>query len=331
MSATLTYATVVRRLENAAAAYADADDTLRLTFDRAAVRDIAALRGRVTVTKAGRRRRLVGAAPLVTGNTKLDKGEIPTVGIAHLPADRVHAWASLQLQQADDDDRAFWEDAVAATARLTLCPWSTGSCRAICLASSGHYGLGAGSGTGLGEQIGAQGWRTALLLTMPLSWVAASCRELRLAARRVKRAGGSVLAFRPSVLDDILHPEQLLTLWRDIVAREGVDLHVYRYTKAPDRLVSTRSEHVTLSWHEGRRGTPVTLARRTGRGVATVCMPGVTFTGVPVIDGDATDYRPGDVIGPEGAIVRLSVKQVTDGRSMAPMVTAARAAGFIVG
>lgn len=357
---TITYRTTLAAIADAATRYAAMTDDERADAERAAVATIASVRSSVLVRKAGTVRYLVGSAALVTGNTKLDKGEIPTVGIAHLPADRFHAWAELQrdtahlvatlasLSELDTfaqtgtadassilpmvneyaaDASATWARIADATRRLTLCPWSTSSCRALCLASSGHYGLGASAG--MGEQVGAMGWRTVLFLFHPDAWVAASCRELRNAARRVRKAGGTELALRPSVTDDVLHPESLLTLWRAVVAAVGIVLTVYRYTKAPVALVSRRSDHVTLSWHENRKGTPVTLARRTGLGVATVAMPGATFTGVRTIDGDETDYRPGDDTR-GGAVVVLTYKSITDGRSNGPIVAAAIDAGFIV-
>jgi hypothetical protein len=192
----------------------------------------------------------------------------------------------------------------------------------------------SGPHTGLGAQIAAQGWRTVLLVVDPDAWVAVSCAEFRAAARRVRRSGGTVLAGRPSILDDLLHPEGLLSLWRSVVAEIDVSLELYRYSKAPHAMLRDRSDHVTYSWHEHRKGSPIAFARRVGRGVAVVgtadglgrLATQAAAASVPVVDGDASDYRPADPTGP--SVVALRYKYVTDGRSNAGLI--ADAAGFVL-
>lgn len=212
--------------------------------------------------------------PLLTppdGNTKIGKNPIPT-------------W-SLNL-------------APAKTSGLSknMCPFSTPQCRATCLDTAGRNVMPHAEA--------ARAWRTALFVHSPAIFKAQLRNELR------KLPDGS--GVRLNALSDIrweLHWEQV-----------GLDnLQYYDYTKNPKRIAAKRrhwlAPNYDLTFSVGE-GTSVKEAiymvrrrTRTPLRIAMVVHRDSTLwsyvDGDRWIDGDQSDWRPGD---PPSSIVLLRPK-----------------------
>lgn len=172
-----------------------------------------------------------------------------------------------------------------------VCPWSSADCRRLCLAFAGKGGMST-----IEE---ARILKTRFLATNPQAFVTLVDRELRNAVARYKRIG-----FRPNILADLN--------WRAIAPAllEIPGVTSYDYTKDWSRHSDT-DWHLTYSRSERTSDADVRSKVEQGHNVAVVFstkrgreLP-ETFLGLPVIDGDTTDYRPGD---PKGVIVGLRAK-----------------------
>lgn len=123
---------------------------------------------------------------------------------------------------------------------------------------------------------------------------------------------GSTLAVRLNTFSDLPFP----TMWQEEIASRP-DVQFFDYTKAKGRYYDfldgklPSNYHLTFSRSERTQGSIVPYIVSRGGSVAVPFrvrrgkpLP-QTWQGMPVIDGDLTDYRPSD---PKGCIVGLRAK-----------------------
>jgi len=188
---------------------------------------------------------------------------------------------------------------------FNVCPWSTKGCRATCLATAGKGGMPTIER--------ARVMKTRFLAENPQAFVTLVWHELRRAVVKWERIG-----FRPNVLADL--PWHLIA--PALFQVDGVV--AYDYTKDWAREAG-EGYHLTYSWSERRTEFDLLAKVDAGHNVAVVfstrkgeALP-THFYGVPVVDGDETDYRPAD---PRGFVVGLRAK----GKARRPEVRG----GFVV-
>lgn len=176
-----------------------------------------------------------------------------------------------------------------------VCTWSTERCREACVmwtAGRQYHSVRQGRLV-----------RTAFLAEHPADFLAILTDEVA----RIERKG-QPFGMRLNVASDLR--------WENIAPWlfDGENVRAYDYTKAPARNTPD-NYRITYShserWDDAR--VLATIAR--GDNVAMVFdrpkhdLP-ATWLGVPVIDGDLTDYRYGD---PRGVIVGLAAKGAAKG------------------
>lgn len=193
-------------------------------------------------------------------NTKLAKGDILNYGLTLMPAN--------------------------LSRRINLCAYSTPGCRALCLNT-------AGKGAMVGVQAGRL-VRTEFLLDHPAEFMALVVNNLD---RYHAKANGKLIGVRLNVLSDI--PWELAVPW---LFERYPDTVFYDYTKDPRRTTLPANYHLTFSASERTSDHDLVALLGEGRNVAIVAdlLNGVvpeTFYGFPVVDGDKSDYRPGDGVG----------------------------------
>lgn len=176
--------------------------------------------------------------------------------------------------------------------RWNVCSWSTAQCRAACVmwtAGRQYHSVRQGRLV-----------RTAFLAEHPLAFLAILTAEID---RRERK--GLTFGLRLNVASDLR--------WENIAPWlfEGSNVRAYDYTKAPARLRNAPSNYrLTYSHSERWTDDMVRATVAAGNNVAMVfdCAKHetpATFLGIPVIDGDLSDYRYAD---PQGVIVGLAAK-----------------------
>lgn len=186
-----------------------------------------------------------------------------------------------------------------------VCTWATPGCRKACvMETAGRQYRYVRRGRDV---------RTLFLGENPAAFLAILTDEVR---RR--EAKGVPFGLRLNVASDIR--------WENVAPWlfDGANVRAYDYTKAPRREVPA---NYRITYSHSERWTDAMVLDRiaAGQNVAVVFdavkhdLP-ATYLGVPVIDGDKTDYRYGD---PEGVIVGLAAKGAakgtgTDGGFVAP-------------
>lgn len=196
---------------------------------------------------------------------------------------------------------------------VNMCPWASRGCAGSCLAYSGQGGMNNA------QQ--ARACRTEFLLEHPQAFGEILANEVRNA---VKRDGGHI-GLRLNCLSD-LRWELAPAL---VHAFSAIGVTMYDYTAAPpeQRFVDDLPYHLTYSAKETHSVEDIRALVDAGHNVAVPFLLSkkdamiTEWHGMPVIDGDLTDYRPDD---PLGVIVGLREKV-----SRAPGKTGAVGSGFI--
>ncbi len=214
--------------------------------------------------------------PLLTmpgDNMKLDKSERPTYGLSLAP----HSLSG-----------------------FNVCPSSTPSCRAGCVAYSGNGGF---RGVAAGRVL-----RVQFLAEHPEHFATLLDAELRKGKAKAARKGQSGIAMRLNTFSDL--PWHTLTPW---LFTDHADVQFYDYTKVWSRgeEILPVNWHLTFSASERTTADQILAMVERGYNVATVFSTGrtkplpATFHGAPIIDGDKSDDRAED---PRGVIVGLRAK-----------------------
>ena len=176
-----------------------------------------------------------------------------------------------------------------------VCPAAT-SCADVCLSTAGKGGMPVVQRSRLA--------RTELLVSDPFAW------GVLLAAETVAALGRhGAIALRLNCLSDVRWELAIPDALRALRAA-GVTL--YDYSKYSPRLRGRLDGYsITYSAHERMTDADVVALTSAGLNVAMVFavrrgqpLP-ATYLGVPVIDGDLSDYRPAD---PAGVVVGLRAK-----------------------
>lgn len=175
------------------------------------------------------------------------------------------------------------------------CTWATAQCRKACVMwTAGRQYFSVRQGRLV---------RTAFLATNPAAFLALLTDEVRRLEAR-----GVPFGLRLNVASDLR--------WENIAPWlfAGTNVRAYDYTKAPSR--DTPSNYrITFSHSERWTDARVLSTIAAGGNVAMVfdvpkhALP-ATHLGIPVIDGDLSDYRYGD---PIGVIVGLAAKGAAKG------------------
>lgn len=199
-------------------------------------------------------------------NVKIAKNKVRTWTLTLTPADLSLAW--------------------------NVCSWSTPQCRAACVmwtAGRQYHSVRQGRLV-----------RTAFLAEHPAAFLAILTAEVD---RRERK--GETFGLRLNVASDLRWENNAPWLF------DGENVRAYDYTKAPARLRNPRANY-RLTYSHSERWTDddvlATIAR--GDNVAMVFdtpkhqLP-ATHLGIPVIDGDLSDYRYAD---PSAVIVGLAAK-----------------------
>lgn len=182
-----------------------------------------------------------------------------------------------------------------------VCAGSTAGCRAVCLHTAGHPMM-------MAAKEKARIARTQFLFSDRAGFLIALRKEIAAHVRKAKKLG-YVPAIRLNATSDIMW-EKFLSDGKNIFDHFP-DVSYYDYSKIFKPRALPQNVHITYSYSE--RSNPV-QARDwivQGKNVATVFAIGrtrpmiETWHGMPVIDGDVTDYRPAD---PRGVIVGLRAK-----------------------
>jgi hypothetical protein len=170
------------------------------------------------------------------------------------------------------------------------CTWATDACRKACVMwTAGRQYPSVRRGRLA---------RTAFLAEHPAEFLALLTDEVRKLEAR-----GETFGLRLNVASDLR--------WENIAPWlfDGANVRAYDYTKAPNR-VTPANYRITYSHSERWTDERVIAEVAEGRNVAMVFdvpkhnLP-TTYLGIPVIDGDLTDYRYAD---PTGVIVGLAAK-----------------------
>lgn len=203
-------------------------------------------------------------------NVKIGKNEVATWSLTLTPADYSGLW--------------------------NLCTWYTHECKRACVMWTAGRGVMANVRDG-------RLVRTAFLAAHPGAFLAILTDEVRRLEAR-----GVPFGLRLNVASDLL--------WENIAPWlfDGENVRAYDYTKAPTR-VTPENYRITFSHSERWDDARVLATIAEGHNVAMVFdvpkhdLP-ATYLGIPVIDGDLSDYRYGD---PAGVIVGLAAKGAAKG------------------
>jgi hypothetical protein len=179
--------------------------------------------------------------------------------------------------------------------KWNVCTWATQQCRKACVMWT--------AGRQYDSVRRGRLARTAFLAQHPAAFLAILTDEVRRLEAR-----GVPFGLRLNVASDLR--------WENIAPWifDGVNVRAYDYTKAPSR-VTPENYRITFSHHEFRDDAWIVETIAAGHNVAMVFdvpkhqLP-ATYLGIPVIDGDLTDYRYGD---PSGVIVGLAAKGAAKG------------------
>lgn len=183
--------------------------------------------------------------------------------------------------------------------RWNVCTWATAQCRKACVMWT--------AGRQYDSVRRGRLARTAFLAQHPAAFLAILTDEIRRLEKRGKPFG-----LRLNVASDLR--------WENIAPWlfDGPMVRAYDYTKAPTR-VTPENYRITFSHSERWDDARVLATIAAGHNVAMVFdvpkhnLP-ATYLGIPVIDGDLTDYRYGD---PSGVIVGLAAKGAAKGTGAA--------------
>ena len=228
------------------------------------------------------------ARPILTSGAaqhKLGMSDIATVGLMLTPERGIMRSEFADLRSAYGLDGAW-----------NLCPWATKGCAAACLTFSGQSGMPAAQY--------AQGVRTVALLAIPEAFFYLIGYEIGALAKRKGK-----VAVRLNTTSDIQW-ERVLPKAMDLAREHNVVF--YDYTKAP---VATRPEvpgyDLTRSASERDSEADIKELVNAGERVAVPFFLGAGqpfpafWQGMPVIDGDQSDFRPDDR---KGVVLALRVK-----------------------
>lgn len=178
----------------------------------------------------------------------------------------------------------------ATSGGWNVCVASTRECRRHCVA---HSGKGS-----LSSVIRGRAWKTDALLSDSVAFIICLVAEIDAAV-----SIHGEIAVRLNAFSDLLW--ELLAPW--LFDRYGDAVVFYDYTKREGRDVPP-SYHLTLSASERTSEADVSGWSENAAVIFDVQrgrpLP-ATYAGRPVIDGDLSDFRPGD---PEGVIVGLRAK-----------------------
>lgn len=212
----------------------------------------------------------VGLLAPPKSNIKISKNEVATWSLTLVPADLSGRW--------------------------NACTWATQQCKQVCVLWTAARGR-------MPNVRNARKVRTDFLGEHPAAFLALLTDEVR----RLE-AKGKPFGLRLNVASDLR--------WENIAPWlfDGEHVRAYDYTKAPAR--NTPANYRITYSHSERWDDARTLATvAAGHNVAVVFdvpkhnLP-ATYLGIPVIDGDLTDYRYGD---PSGVIVGLAAKGAAKG------------------
>ena len=195
------------------------------------------------------------------------------------------------------DDFAALREAYGLDGPWNLCPMASDGCAAACLRFSGQSGMPAAQF--------AQGVRTLFMLHDPQSFLWLIGFELgRLSAKH----GG--VAVRLNTVSDIRW--ELVMGAQMKVATDMFKVTFYDYTKwSAEQRPELADYDLTRSASERHSVADIVDLVQRGERVAVPFFAGKdeafpsTWQGVPVIDGDTSDYRPADR---KGAVLALRVK-----------------------
>ena len=235
---------------------------------------------------AGYKRSAVKILTSAASQHKLSMSEQTTVGLMLTPE------RGIMRTEFDDLRAAYGLDGA-----WNLCPMASRGCAAACLSFSGQSGMPA--------QQFAQGVRTLFMLHDPQSFLWLIGFELgRLSAKH-----GSVAVRLNTVSDirwELVMPEQMK------VAEDLFHVTFYDYTKWSSEQRPERPGYdLTRSASERHSVADIQDLVRSGERVAVPFFAGKDeafpeeWQGLPVIDGDTSDYRPADR---KGAVLALRVK-----------------------
>ena len=194
------------------------------------------------------------------------------------------------------DEFAALREAYGLDGVWNLCPMASMGCAAACLSFSGQSGMPA--------QQFAQGVRTLFMLHDPASFGYLIGFELGKAAAKHGR-----VAVRLNTVSDIrweLVAPDMIGLAREC----GIEMYDYTKWSAEQRPESADYD-LTRSASERHSVADIVDLVQRGERVAVPFFAGKdeafpsTWQGVPVIDGDTSDYRPADR---KGAVLALRVK-----------------------
>jgi hypothetical protein len=215
---------------------------------------------------------------------KLAKNETRTVGLMLTPERGIMRPELEQLRAAAGLDGAW-----------NLCPWASRGCAGACLSHSGQ--------SGMPDQQYAQAVRTVFMLSHPEEFGYLIGWQLGTLAR------GGPVAVRLNTTSDIRF---------ELVSPDGMALGreygvtFYDYTKAPESVRPEGAGYdLTRSASERDSLDDIRALVESGERVAVPVfarpedvLPDA-WHGLPVIDGDLSDYRPSD---PKGHVLLLRVK-----------------------
>jgi hypothetical protein len=199
--------------------------------------------------------------------------------------------------------------APASTSGYNVCKCSTPECRLGCLNSSGRNILSIKSDNKINI---ARIKKTKLLIEHPeffIDWCAKEIKKYQLKAKK----DGYYFSIRLNGTSDIdwatvkSNGKNLFELFPEV--------QFYDYTKDFSKVFNTPSNYDITFSYTGRNWENCETVLKQGKNVAVIFnvdntdqFP-ATFKGYEVINGDLTDYRPGDK---KGCIVGLKFKKIAD-------------------
>lgn len=215
----------------------------------------------------------------------------------------------------------------ARTAGVNSCSHSTIECESLCVMENGHGGMPAARA--------ARDARTLFLLRSPDAAYSLIASELRKGLAKYRRKGFPRIACRLNAASDIRH--ERIAPWLFDMFADTVTF--YDYTKWPERGRRALPANYSLTysyselWANAKGEAKVRRYLAEGEGVAMViaapkhALPAM-WRGIPVMDGDVTDYRPADRAG---HITGLAAKGKAKRRPYSPFVVVPSAADFAAG
>lgn len=190
--------------------------------------------------------------------------------------------------------------------RVSLCPCSTPQCRSTCLVSSGRMKFDDNERARLA--------RAHLLARHLPECLGLLRRDTLREMRRLRRLGATTVGLRRNVTSDVAWwlVDPTFGPWlRGVADTLGIAVVAYGYTKRRELLGDPAADLLTYSVSERDRLLDIAAMVDTGQNVAVVLPVGrhdampTTWHGLPMIDGDVSDYRPAD---PTGIVVGLRWK-----------------------